>query len=182
MADIIDLLHLYHRVPETSAIDVDLVGQGRPGRLREWIWADPDGSAPSGAFIAECIAHYCPKEYAELTISISSLPNHRSTAHDPFASLALNVNGFTRMHRDKGDFMCLVVPLGDSEGGDLCFKEYGIVLPLKAGDLVFFRSSDITHFNLHYCGKRASLVLHTDHAIVSGWNDKQNGWPEESLH
>lgn len=49
------------------------------------------------------------------------------------------------------------------------------MLPLKSGDMVVFLSCALTHFNLHYRGERASLVLHTDREITK-WTEGRNGW------
>ena len=60
-------------------------------------------------------------------------------------------------------------------GGDLCFYELGLALGLKSLDAVFFTSSALTHFNLHFKGIRGSLVFHTDTAAAS-WVENFNGW------
>lgn len=96
----------------------------------------------------------------------------------PFSGLVLNFNVATTVHRDtKDQSICLVMPLFDrsTTGGHLCIKELGLVVEMKSLDLVIFRSSLLTHFNLHYVGKRASIVLHSD---VEGekWVQDRNGW------
>jgi hypothetical protein len=48
-----------------------------------------------------------------------------------------------------------------------CRIEPGVVLKMKTGDVIIFKSSEIIHFNLHYSGKRASLVFHTDRGARS---------------
>ena len=53
--------------------------------------------------------------------------------------------------------------------------EPGIRLELKNGDLVLFRSRELSHFNLHFKGKRASIVFHSDSA-GRGWVMDRNGW------
>lgn len=53
--------------------------------------------------------------------------------------------------------------------------EPGLVLDLKQGDFVVFRSPEVSHFNLDYEGHRASLVLHTD-SEMDKWNEHQNHW------
>jgi len=49
------------------------------------------------------------------------------------------------------------------------------VLGMQSGDVIIFKSAKISHFNLHYIGKRASLVFHTDRAARS-WAKDRNGW------
>ena len=72
--------------------------------------------------------------------------------------------------------LCVVIPIGDFEDGDLCLYEPGIVLSLRNGQAVAFPSCDITHFNLDYVGTRASLVLHTDKAFDQWTLNERNGW------
>lgn len=61
------------------------------------------------------------------------------------------------------------------QGGDLCFLETGIRLPLGNGDMIIFPSAKISHFNLHFTGERASLVFHSD-GTGDNWVAKRNGW------
>ena len=94
----------------------------------------------------------------------------------PFSSLVLNINVMTSGHRDGQDLKaCLVMAIGDHEGGELCLMEPGLVIPLRSGDLIIFRSCDVTHFNLHYKGFRASMVLHSDRHGEK-WAKNCNKW------
>lgn len=118
-----------------------------------------------------------PYEYSRLEATASILPDYNTSAVRPFVGLVLNFNIASLAHRDaKDDGICLVVPLGDFVGGALCLVEPGIVLPLRHGDFTIFRSCDITHFNLHYSGRRASLVLHTDREMAKWTAEDRNGW------
>ena len=88
----------------------------------------------------------------------------------------MNLNISTRIHRDWKDHrICLVIVFSDCEGGDLAFMEPGIVFSLNSGDMIIFPSAKISHFNLHFKGKRVSLVLHSDNAAQK-WVDSRNGW------
>ncbi|EPS99688.1 hypothetical protein FOMPIDRAFT_1124104 [Fomitopsis schrenkii] len=105
------------------------------------------------------------------------LPGNANTVAYPFLSVVVNLNVATSGHRNLMDnSLCLVFPIGDFEGGELCLYEAGIVLSLGNGDGVAFPSCSITHFNLHYVGTRASLVLHTDRAIDQWTYNERNGW------
>lgn len=53
--------------------------------------------------------------------------------------------------------------------------EPGLVLSLRNGDVVVFPSCDITHFNLHFIGRRASIVFVSD-KWLTGWLKDGNGW------
>ena len=52
----------------------------------------------------------------------------------------------------------MVFQLSDGAGGELCLAEPGLVIRLRNGDGVIFRSSQITHFNLPFKGKRFSAM------------------------
>jgi hypothetical protein len=94
----------------------------------------------------------------------------------PFIAIVININASSRMHRDKKDHnFCLVMAIGSFTGGALAMLETGLVLPIRQGDIAVFRSGDITHFNLVYEGKRASIVLHSD-KMMTNWLRDQNGW------
>jgi predicted 2-oxoglutarate/Fe(II)-dependent dioxygenase YbiX len=71
--------------------------------------------------------------------------------------------------------ICMILVISDCEGGELVLYEPGLVLDLRSGDVAIFPSDDITHFNLHFRGKRASLVFHTD-KMADSWGKSRNGW------
>lgn len=103
------------------------------------------------------------------------LPENNVSGIYPFLSLVINLNVYTTTHRDGGDQnLCLVMLIGKFEGGALAMVETGLVVELRQDDWILFRSCDITHFNLHYTGTRASLALHTDHAMAT-WLKDRNG-------
>ena len=117
-----------------------------------------------------------PDSHTTLSYLIEALPNCDVSPVHLFSGFVVNINVSTRIHRDWGDEdICLVLVLSDCVGGELCLMEPGVVLKLNTGDVVIFKSSEISHFNLHYFGKRASLVFHTDKAARS-WAKDRNGW------
>lgn len=94
----------------------------------------------------------------------------------PFIGLVININASSRTHRDGMDHnFCLVLPIGSFTGGALVMLETGLVLHIRQGDIAVFRSGDITHFNLVYQGRRASIVLHSDKKMMN-WLRDRNGW------
>lgn len=104
------------------------------------------------------------------------LPGKQSSPVYPYGGLVVNINICTRAHRDMKDrTWCVVLPVGTFTGGDLCFLEPGLVLELHPGDLLVFPSRHITHFNLHFVGKRVSMVLHSDRDSEQ-WIQDRNGW------
>ncbi len=60
-------------------------------------------------------------------------------------------------------------------GENLFFHELGLVLQLKQGDVIAFRSDILTHYNLHYSGKRGSLVVHSDKHLDK-WKKAKKGF------
>jgi predicted 2-oxoglutarate/Fe(II)-dependent dioxygenase YbiX len=107
---------------------------------------------------------------------VDVLPGKEASPSHPFSGFVLNINVITRCHRDVKDHrVCLVLVIGDHVGGELCLQELGLVVRLRNGDIVVFPSGKITHFNLHYQGVRASIVLHSDNAGQS-WVDNRNHW------
>lgn len=117
-----------------------------------------------------------PIECEAIASIVDSLPGQPGSLVSPFVSFVLNINVRTQGHRDVGDkHMCLVLALGEFQGGGLVLKEPGIVIQLGNGDLAVFQSHSTTHFNLDYTGKRASFVFQTDRAFDQ-WIDGENGW------
>ena len=117
-----------------------------------------------------------PDVYDRLEGYAVLLPCNNQAISAPFLGLVINLNVVTAAHRDsKDESICLVLAIGDFEGGELVLYEPGLVIPLRNGDFIVFCSCDITHFNLHYKGRRASVVLHTDREMVK-WQKGRNGW------
>jgi hypothetical protein len=117
-----------------------------------------------------------PAEYQVLAeVATELLCNDRSLVH-PFLSLVFNLNVFTKGHWDSGDLaLCLVLLIGKFQGGVIALKEPGLVVELQQGDFIAFQSGKVTHFNTHYQGTRASMVLHTDKEMEL-WARSRNHW------
>ena len=94
----------------------------------------------------------------------------------PFVSLVVNINVRTEAHQDKWDkTLCLVLAVGDFSAGGLVLKEQGLILELRSGDFAVFRSSETTHFNMDYTGRRVTFVMQTD-VESDKWCEECNGW------
>ena len=120
--------------------------------------------------------NHLPNEYATLIEVIDVLPGTSHSLFDPMASLVININARTNAHRDAYDMeLCLVMPIGDFNGGELVMVEQGLVFPLQNGDIAVFRSAETTHFNMDYTGCRCSFVLQTDREFDK-WINYCNGW------
>ncbi len=104
------------------------------------------------------------------------IPPADQTCISPFTNFVININAVTRAHRDHGDLEgCIVITIGPHEGGCLCLHEPRLVIETQNGDVVVFLSHRLTHYNLHYRGKRASIVIHSDRTGVA-FHRSGNGW------
>lgn len=106
------------------------------------------------------------------------LPGTKVSAVDPWLSWVVNVNVVTRLHEDGKDLgWCFDLVITDKNfvGGDLCFVQPGLAIPLLNGDFCIFPSKDITHFNLDYVGEHCSMVFATCSGFAS-WEEDQHGW------
>jgi hypothetical protein len=123
-----------------------------------------------------------PEEYKVISLFADVLPAGGTTPAYPFGGFVINFNVTMRIHRDGEDLkFCVVLVVTDGcEGGDLCLLEPGLRLSLQHGDVVVFRSDILSHFNLHFKGKRASVVLHTDKAGMD-WVKDRNGWERSTF-
>jgi hypothetical protein len=128
-------------------------------------------------YIETILSKHLPKEYHSLRVLLEQLPLADRPTTYPFGGFVLNIQVCTEGHVDEADeSLCLVIPFGEYQGGDLVLWEPGLVLDLKQGDFILFPSSKITHFNLHFTGFRGSVVMHSDRELRS-WADK-NGWDQ----
>ncbi|TFK60964.1 hypothetical protein BDN72DRAFT_904529 [Pluteus cervinus] len=139
--------------------------------------------APVFTWIDRMVHQHLPEDWAELKSFVDSLPGNQTCPASPFAGFVINLNVATQVHRDWNDnSICVVLVISDPacEGGELVLEEPGLVLDLKCGDVIVFPSSQISHFNLHFKGWRASLVCHSDRHSV-GWLEDFNGWVDHLL-
>ncbi|THU94360.1 hypothetical protein K435DRAFT_860635 [Dendrothele bispora CBS 962.96] len=108
--------------------------------------------------------------------TVDIFPSNATTPFHPFSSFVVNVNVKTKGHRDSGDqSACMVVVVGEHEGGELCLFESRLVLETAHSDLIVFDSRKLTHFNLSFKGYRGSLVFHSDRRGERYQRDG-NGW------
>jgi predicted 2-oxoglutarate/Fe(II)-dependent dioxygenase YbiX len=74
--------------------------------------------------------------------------------------LAVNYNITTKFHIDLSDEgMCVIVPVGEWEGGELIIPQLGIKINLVKGQVVMMRSSLLVHGNYIARGFRIGLVF-----------------------
>ncbi|KAJ7579382.1 hypothetical protein C8J56DRAFT_1058984 [Mycena floridula] len=117
----------------------------------------------------------------ELRISVESLPFNDYSPAYPLAGYVININVSSGGHADRGDRkLCVIVPFGEFEGGELVLYELGLVLRLSPLDIVIFPSDRIIHFNLKHSGIRGSVVMATDREIDC-WVKDKNGWQDKNF-
>jgi hypothetical protein len=126
--------------------------------------------------ISQALEKYVPGIHQHLTAICEVLPMNAQSASSPFPGFVLNLQVSTSAHVDSADDgICVVVPFGKYEGGELVLRDAGLVFDLRQGDIFFFPSFAITHFNLHFKGFRGSVVFHADNQFKS-WVESRNGW------
>ena len=67
-----------------------------------------------------------------------------------FPMIAINFNTISDYHWDEHDelnSLCCLVALGDFDGGQLCFPQLQIVIPLRPGQIVAFSFRFLMHKN-----------------------------------
>ena len=101
-----------------------------------------------------------PDTFDELSLYCRILPLSANSPAFPFSGVVVNLCVSTTAHRDQNDRrICVVIPFGEWEGGDLCLHELGLVIKLHPGDIVVFPSRKITHFNLHFTGMLRDIFV-----------------------
>jgi hypothetical protein len=118
-----------------------------------------------------------PEEYEVIKLFADVLPAGASSPAFSFSGFVFNLNVTTHIHRDDKDFrfcIVLVISSDDCEGGDTCFLEVEIRLNMRNGDILVFPSTVLSHFNLHFEGKRAFVVLQTDSAGLEWIKERNN--------
>ncbi|KAF0373864.1 calnexin independence factor cif1 [Gigaspora margarita] len=103
-----------------------------------------------------------------------------------FPMIAINYNTTSDYHWDEHDepnSLCCLVALGEFEGGELCFSQLQITVPLQPGQLVAFSSRLLLHGNFPLTkGIRHSIMyfvhdtfFHNLRKFADVYNDLENG-------
>ncbi|RHZ45324.1 hypothetical protein Glove_681g11 [Diversispora epigaea] len=87
-----------------------------------------------------------------------------------FPTVSINFNIICQFHRDLKDHrntLCVVCPLGNFIGGELAFPELKLVIHVKQGQAVAFRSNLLVHGNLPVIiGNRHSVVFYIHKTVI----------------
>jgi hypothetical protein len=131
--------------------------------------------------VNDLIAFHLPDQHTELTVFCEIMPLNDRPATYPFPGCVVNIQVASVAHMDNADkTICVVIPFGDFCRGELVLYEMGLVVEMKEGAVLAFRSFEVTHFNLHFQGFRGSIVLHSDKQADS-WVENRNGWDSHML-
>ena len=126
--------------------------------------------------INDLLHKHLPDQHKVFTIFCEILPLNERPATYPFPGCVINIQVATVAHWDGSDkTLCLVIPFGKFEEGQIVLWELGIVIEMMEGIILGFPSSQVMHFNLHFKGFRGSIVLHADKEVDS-WIKDRNGW------
>ena len=103
-------------------------------------------------------------------------PMDRNIPTSPFSGFFLNLCVATDGHTDPNDHgPCAIFTVGPYKGGQLVLDDIGLVIDLQPGQVLFFPSRFVTHYNLHFHGLRASVVMSFDKDGLK-WVKTENGW------
>ncbi|CAG8581368.1 8539_t:CDS:2 [Paraglomus occultum] len=102
--------------------------------------------------LSNSINRFLKKYYGNLYEKLSKL-EWGAFAPRPFGvfpMIAINYNTISDYHWDENDesnSFCCLVALGDFEGGELCFPQLKIVVPLRPRQIILFSSRLLLHGN-----------------------------------
>ena len=126
--------------------------------------------------VAAILKKHLPDAYQHLSIFCDILPFNNRPATYPFPGLVINLQVATEAHLDSSDdTICVIIPFGDFEDGELILYEAALMIRVFEGDVVIFPSYQLTHFNMHFKGVRGSVVMHSDKE-AKRWKTDRNGW------
>ncbi|KAJ7485619.1 hypothetical protein FB451DRAFT_1023620 [Mycena latifolia] len=120
--------------------------------------------------------HANPLAFDQVRVFADVLPLNTGSPVYPFAGFMMNFRVVTDAHKDAKDAKwCMIAFVKEGKGGHLCLHELGLKIDGQTGNILVFPSCWVTHFNTHFVGLRASLVLHTDRE-GDGWAENGGGW------
>ena len=113
-------------------------------------------------WIAERVSKITLKHFPEDAERMKQIPEkYRLSPESLFTLLIINFTCENMKYHEDGrdDGPCVVVPLGEYEGGELGFSELNTATRLLVGDVAIFRSAEYYHAAMKYVGNRMSLVF-----------------------
>jgi len=115
-----------------------------------------------------------------MACDLQSVPAHLRP-YDLWPLMVCNFLAPEKPHKDYEDYsggLCVAIPLGIFNGGELFFEELNLTIPVHNGDLVMFRSDLLTHQVLPFEGLRMSVLFLTHHRFMR-WIKKDKTIPQK---
>ena len=120
--------------------------------------------------LSNSINHFVQENYKNLYEKLMGLTwgPFAPRSFGVFPMVAINYNTISDFHWDEHDepnSLCCIVSLGDFDGGELCFPQLQIVIPLRPGQIFAFSSRLLLHGNLPVTrGIRHSIIVYFVHS------------------
>jgi len=114
--------------------------------------------------LSVCVNRFIQEYYGDLYQKLTMLTwgPFASRPFGVFPMITINFNTISDFHWDEHDepnSFCCLVALGDFQGGELCFPQLEIIIPLRPNQIVAFSSQLLLHGNLPITkGIRHSIV------------------------
>jgi len=113
------------------------------------------------------IADEVRKNFPSFIDSVRDVPQQELPFGDIFSFFICNVSNVSEFHRDFDDNdLCVVIPLGEFEGGRLEFPYLKVNVRIRSGDLFIFNSRELWHGLGTVTGNRHSIVLTTQKSLI----------------
>lgn len=130
--------------------------------------------------LSNSINQFLKKHYGNLYEKLSKLKwgSFAPRSFGVFPMIAINYNTISDYHWDENDepnSFCCLVALGDFEGGELCFPQLKIIVPLRPGQVILFSSRLLLHGNFVVTkGIRHSVVYFVHSSFFQHQRDFSN--------
>jgi hypothetical protein len=134
--------------------------------LTSWTRKCPEAAAAAvtlGIAVDEVYRAFAPDEYARQAEYVLQIPLLYRLGPTNFSTMYAIKNKPTAVHRDGFNIpggMAALTTLGDFEGAELCFPQYGVVVDYKPGDVLIADVKNELHGNLPLVdGERVTCVF-----------------------
>jgi hypothetical protein len=133
--------------------------------LTSWTRKSPEAAALAAKFalaVDEVYRAFAPSCYARQSEYVQQIPRALRLADTNFTTMYVIKNKPTAVHRDGFNIptgMGILTTLGEFEGAELCFPQYGVAVDYKPGDVLIADVHEL-HGNLpKISGERITEVL-----------------------
>jgi hypothetical protein len=126
--------------------------------LTSWTRKSPEAAAVAvklGMAVDEVYRLFAPDNHARQTEYVQQIPRVYRLGGTNFSTMYVIKNKPTAVHRDGFNIpggMAVLTTLGEFEGAELCFPQYGVVVDYKPGDVLIADVKNELHGNLPLVG------------------------------